>query len=79
MQGDFRRYRRTADSGNKITYFFCPTCGSTVYYEPDAMPEIGAVPIGAFADSSFPAPKVSVYESRMHPWVGTPSGAEHHD
>ena len=28
-----------------------------------------AVPVGAFADPTFPAPKFSVYEHRKHPWV----------
>ena len=55
--------------------FFCPTCGATVYYWSD--PERIAVPVGAFADPNFPAPRVSVWEDRMHPWVGLPDGIEH--
>ncbi len=35
------------------------------------------VPVGAFADPNFPAPRVSVWEDRMHPWVGLPDGIEH--
>jgi hypothetical protein len=31
----------------------------------------------AFADPAFPAPTVSVYESRMHGWVVPPPDAEH--
>ena len=50
-------------------------CGATVYYWTD--PEHIAVPVGAFADPSFPAPRVSVWEERMHPWVGLPDGIEH--
>ena len=40
-------------------------------------PERIAVPVGAFADPTFPAPRVSVWEDRMHPWVGLPDGIEH--
>jgi len=36
-----------------------------------------AIPVGAFADPGFPAPGVSVYESRKHQWVVPPLGAEH--
>jgi len=36
-----------------------------------------AIPVGVFADPSFPAPLVSVYESRMHQWVVPPPDAEH--
>ena len=35
------------------------------------------VPIGAFADPTFPAPRISVWEERMHPWVGLPEDVEH--
>jgi hypothetical protein len=36
-----------------------------------------AVPVGAFADRNFPAPRVSVWEDRMHPSVRLPEGIEH--
>jgi hypothetical protein len=36
-----------------------------------------AIPVGAFADPSFPTPSVSVYEERMHGWVVPPADAEH--
>jgi hypothetical protein len=55
-------------------FFFCPRCGATVYW---AGPEHITVPVGAFADPNFPAPRVSVWEERMHPWVGLPNGIEH--
>jgi hypothetical protein len=38
-----------------------------------------AVALGAFADKTFPAPRISVYEARMHSWVGLPDGIEHMD
>ena len=79
INGDASQYRRTADSGNKITYHFCPSCGATVHYDFDEWDEATAVPIGAFADPCFPAPKVSVYEARKHNWVTTPPGVEHFD
>jgi hypothetical protein len=74
-------YIRTADSGNRLTFHFCPSCGSTVHYELQDQPDVIAVPLGAFADPQFPKPRVSVYESRMHPWVSPPPGddVEHFD
>src|SRR5204862_6270 len=38
--------------------------------------ELAVAPLGEFADPAFPAPTVSVYESRRHPWVGLPDGIE---
>lgn len=72
-------YVRTGDSGNRATFHFCPDCGSTVYYQIEHAQDVIAVPVGAFADPSFPAPKVSVYEVRRHPWVAVPADAEHFD
>ena len=43
------------------------------------MPDAVAVPIGAFADPAFPPPRISVWESRRHPWVAVPEDAEHRD
>ena len=70
-------YVRVGDEGSRIRFHFCPGCGSTVYYEPEGLEEYLAIPVGAFADPSFPPPSVSVYEERMHGWVVPPPDAEH--
>ncbi|MFO0579532.1 MAG: GFA family protein [Polyangia bacterium] len=69
-EGQATEYVRTGDSGSRATFRFCPTCGSTVYWLLEAMPDLVAVAVGAFADPRFPSPRVSVYEERMHPWTG---------
>lgn len=72
-------YVRVGDEGGRATFHFCPECGATVYYQIDDMPYFVAIPVGAFADPGFPAPRVSVYEARRHAWVGIPEDAEHID
>lgn len=67
--GDHRTWSRTADSGNRATYRFCPICGSTLAYTNEGMAGVTAIAVGAFADPSFPAPNFSVYEERKHKWV----------
>ena len=79
IEGRSESWVRIADSGKGITFHFCPTCGSTVFYRPDQEPYLIAIPVGAFADPMFPAPKVSVYESRRHSWVTIPVDMEHFD
>jgi hypothetical protein len=79
IEGTSTQYVRTADSGNQITFHFCPTCGATVFYAPNQEPELIAIPVGAFAEPGFPAPTVSVYEARMHSWTGLPPDVEHID
>ena len=36
-----------------------------------------AVPVGAFADPSFPTPSISVWEERRHSWLRLPDDIEH--
>lgn len=79
IAGRATEWTRLGDEGGACTHRFCPTCGSTVYYTLEAMPGSVAVPLGAFADPTFPAPTVSVYEARKHPWVGLPAEMEHLD
>lgn len=79
VQGESTAYRRTGDSGARITFHFCPTCGATVYYRLEEEPGFVAVPVGAFADPDFPPPGVSVYEARRHDWVRVPDDVEHYD
>lgn len=79
VTGRATQYVRTADSGNKLVFNFCPDCGATVYYWAEAIPEIIAVPLGAFADPAFPAPKFSVYEARRHPWARIDADVERMD
>lgn len=81
IAGDSKRFTRTGDSGNTVSFHFCPDCGSTVYWELSGVPDAYAVAVGAFADPAFPAPRVSVYETRRHDWVdlGGLSGIERLD
>ena len=70
VTGETRSWARTADSGRVIDYHFCPVCGSTVAYVAREMPELVAVPIGAFADpKAFPAPWVEEYPERKFSWI----------
>lgn len=67
--GESRTFTRSGDSGNPVTLHFCASCGSTVYWELQAVPGFLAVAVGAFADPQFPQSWISVYEERRHPWV----------
>jgi hypothetical protein len=77
IRGTSNVFVRIGDSGAKITYHFCPTCGATVHYALEGEPQLVAIPVGAFADPAFPPPARSLYEQRMHSWVGLPSTIEH--
>jgi hypothetical protein len=79
IEGQATVFTRVADSGNTVTFHFCPACGTTLYWELTQMPEVIAVAIGAFADPGFPAPGFSFHERRQHAWVATGLPLEHLD
>ncbi|HEY2709385.1 MAG TPA: GFA family protein [Caulobacteraceae bacterium] len=66
-EGRAAEWSRQGDSGHVATFHFCPTCGSTVWW--NLGPDFIAVTVGAFADPSFPPPVLSVYDDRQHPWA----------
>jgi hypothetical protein len=73
ITGQATPWRRDAESGNGMTFYFCPTCGSTVYFEGQGFPDHIAVCVGNFADPSFPAPNIGVWEDTRHTWVSFPA------
>ena len=77
VEGVSSEYVRVGDEGGEATFRFCPHCGATVWYTLEGQADVVAVPVGAFADPAFPAPTFSVYEERMHAWVGLPADCEH--
>lgn len=77
--GTANEYVRVGDEGSHARFRFCAARGATVYYTIDEMPGVVTIPLGAFAEPELPAPTVSVYEERMHPWVGLPASSENLD
>lgn len=79
--GRSERWSSRADSGNLVTHFFCPDCGSTVYYQNEGKFDgLVAIPLGAFDDPYSLSPRFSVWEKRRHRWVELPGdGISHGD
>ena len=74
VTGETKEYVRVGEQGVTITFHFCPTCGSNVYWEfPEYFPGQTGVAVGCFTDSEFPAPNMSFYGKRRHKWVTLPS------
>jgi hypothetical protein len=77
--GTATQYARTGDQGAKFIFSFCPTCGTTVFQVEEGETDSVGVAVGAFADPTFPAPGVSIYENRRHAWVQLPPGTRSFD
>jgi hypothetical protein len=74
VSGNATEYVRVGDHGSRFRFRFCPVCGTTVFHTEEGLENAVSIAVGALADPSFPAPQVSVYDSRRHPWVRLPAG-----
>jgi hypothetical protein len=72
LQGDTKTFVRAGASGKRVSFHFCPDCGSTVFWEPERAPQLVGVAVGAFADPAFPQPAQSVWTDRKHRWIDLP-------
>jgi hypothetical protein len=73
VQGSSKSFTRDSAAGKPVTFHFCPDCGSTVFWEPDRMPQLIGIAVGAFADPSFPEPDQSVWTNNKHAWLSLPA------
>ena len=71
ISGKSTQFTRQSDAGRLVSFQFCPLCGSTVYWEAEAIPDHVAVAVGAFADPAFSAPSISAWELRQHHWLAS--------
>jgi hypothetical protein len=64
--------------GEEISYHFCPTCGSTVYFTIKGRLVIG-IAIGNFVDPDFPPPAMEFYVGMRHHWLSPIPSAEQYE
>lgn len=72
VSGRATEYLRVGGQGSKFRFRFCPVCGTTVFHTEEGRDNAVSIAVGALADPGFPAPQVSVYDCRRHPWVRLP-------
>ena len=72
-----KEFTRDAASGGKVHSYFCPNCGSTIYWTADNLPSLIGVAVGAIADPKYPAPVRSIFEQSKHNWVQIDGAVEH--
>jgi hypothetical protein len=65
-------------NGDDVSYHFCPTCGSTVYWTFKGRPVL-VVAVGNFADPDFPPPTIELHAPQRHSWMHPVQGAEQFD
>ncbi len=75
-EGVSKRYVRKTALGGDFESFFCPNCGSTVFFRGSKNVGVTGVAIGAISDDHAMAPIRSVWEQSRHHWVTMPTALE---
>jgi hypothetical protein len=71
-KGVSRVFKRSSASGFPVAFHFCADCGSSVWWEPERMPLLVGIAVGAFADPAFPMPEQAVWATDRHAWLDLP-------
>jgi hypothetical protein len=73
-QGSPSAYETRGDSGKSVRRFFCGTCGSPLWGEPEALADMVVVKAGSLDDSSWLEPQASIYVDSAPGWGVVPAG-----
>lgn len=68
VNGDTKTFSSSADSGTVVTRHFCPTCGSRMFSENSARPDVKAVAVGTFDDNSWFHPQWVLFKKSQPAW-----------
>lgn len=79
VEGVAKRFDRDTALGGRFETFFCPECGSSVYFRGSKNPGVTGVAIGAIVDGHEMTPVRSVWEQSRHCWVAVPDAVERFD
>ncbi|HJU18150.1 MAG TPA: GFA family protein [Stellaceae bacterium] len=63
-----RPYDR-GDSGKVLHRAFCPQCGSSLFDEAEAMPNVAMIQAGTLDDPSWVKPTMEIFCDSAQPWV----------
>jgi hypothetical protein len=77
IEGPSKVFERDGQAGRKVRFYFCPNCGTSLYWDADVRPDWYLVAVGAFADPDFPPPSLSIFEESKHAWTRLPDGMKH--
>jgi hypothetical protein len=71
VNGQPKSWKRTADSGRALENFFCPECGTTLYWTLEMRPDHLGIPYG-LVEPPLSEPIRAIWTEEKHPWVRFP-------
>ena len=75
LSGTPRLAERLADSGNRLSTWFCDACGSALYSQNAARPRIRTIYVGTLDAANQVEVSAHIWTKRRQPWVVLP---QHH-
>ncbi|MEX0347505.1 MAG: GFA family protein [Rhizobiaceae bacterium] len=67
-EDNFTVYDRIAESGRLVSHRFCGTCGTTVMWKPERLPDGIAIAAGTFDDTGWIKPSAFFWVSKAQNW-----------
>lgn len=74
--GTTRKYERTSDAGRHVGTHFCESCGTSVYWIPEVLPNAIGIAGGTFDDTDWLDPKLHIWSKSAQKWFHFPGDAE---
>lgn len=71
LSGEAKGWSRKAESGREVETFFCPECGTSLYWTLEFRPDHMGVAYGAF-ETPVPDPDRAIWLKEKHGWVSFP-------
>ncbi|GAA0581208.1 GFA family protein [Rhizomicrobium electricum] len=68
LSGTTQGHTVTADSGNKVTRHFCPTCGTPLFGENETKPGVLAIKAASLDDPSALKVMAAIFTKSAQPW-----------
>ncbi|HVO03213.1 MAG TPA: GFA family protein [Candidatus Cybelea sp.] len=69
VTGELRDYASVADSGNKMHRRFCPKCGTHLFSESEARPQLVFIRAGALDDPEIAKPQSHIWTDSAPSWA----------
>lgn len=67
VTGDLASYSYDADSGNRMTRYFCPTCSTPIYGQGERTAHLSVVRVGSLDEPDALEPQMVIYtDSALH-------------
>ncbi|HUO53578.1 MAG TPA: GFA family protein [Rhodoblastus sp.] len=74
VSGPLKKFDDVGESGKPLKRWFCSQCGSPIWTEAEAMPDMAIVKVGGFDDTGWVAPTLEIFCDSRQQWTRLPEG-----